>query len=97
MALTILRERIHIDGSHPRTSLLHFRVTTRNFCCQHKRIRHSQRLLYNTTTMKINFATVTVLLVGLAAALPGPEPSVTDSLQGTFHSHISEAVYNTVV
>jgi hypothetical protein len=47
--------------------------------------------------MKINFATVTVLLVGLAAALPGPEPSVTDSLQGTFHSHISEAVYNTVV
>jgi hypothetical protein len=47
--------------------------------------------------MKVSFVTLSVLLLGLAAASPGPEFSDKEIAQGMFQFHISEHVYDTVV
>jgi hypothetical protein len=45
--------------------------------------------------MKVN-ATLTLLLLGLAAASPALEPNGEDSLQGMSHSLISGYIYNAI-
>jgi hypothetical protein len=47
--------------------------------------------------MKVSFITLSVLLLGLTAASPGPEFSDKQIAQGMFHFHIAEHVYGTVV